>query len=96
MVYAGAPPQPNHAPDGQESGWVALVSGLDIDGTDLSRLDARCDVLVEWLNGEIGCDEEKRLARRVSRLVIAGNSVRPPSACVEPLKVKEDKKPVSV
>ncbi|KAG0143856.1 hypothetical protein CROQUDRAFT_80673 [Cronartium quercuum f. sp. fusiforme G11] len=94
IVCAGAPSQPDCSTNPEEQeGWVAIISGLDLDGSEAARLDARCDLLAEWLDGEIGSEEERQLAKRVSRLVIAGNSVRPTSACVDAVKAKVDKKP---
>jgi len=86
MVYAGAPPQPKSrvSPKGSsQQGLVAIVSGLDLNNNTSPRVAARAEILVEWLNGEIGGEDERRLARSVGRLVIAGNLTRVPSA-IEP------------
>ncbi|KAA1100699.1 hypothetical protein PGTUg99_017091 [Puccinia graminis f. sp. tritici] len=90
LIYAGVPDQPRK-PTGKkkedlDQGLVALVSGLDLDNNNSSRTKARAETLVEWLNGQIGGDEERRLARSVGRLVIAGNLTRVPSVNEPPVQ----------
>jgi DNA polymerase delta subunit 2 len=55
--------------------WIALISGLDIG--PLSSSDAQIQLLVEYLTGEGGGLEDQLLASKVSRLIIAGNSLAP-------------------
>ncbi|KAH9821825.1 DNA polymerase alpha/epsilon subunit B-domain-containing protein [Melampsora americana] len=88
IVNAGVPNQ-SIRPDPKEEekeGWVAIISGLDLDGTEAIRLDSRCELLVDWLNGQIGSEEEKALAMSVGRLIIAGNSVRASTDPTNPMK----------
>lgn len=68
-----SPAGPSHSQGPDE--WVALVSGLDIG--EPSPEDAQIDMLVEYLTGELGGTDEQSSAARVSRLIIAGNSLAP-------------------
>ncbi|KAI0818851.1 DNA polymerase alpha/epsilon subunit B-domain-containing protein [Irpex lacteus] len=56
-----------------EDEWVALVSGLDVGAP--SYADGQLQLLVEYLTGEAGGLEEQLGASRISRLIIAGNSL---------------------
>ncbi|KZT65450.1 hypothetical protein DAEQUDRAFT_759330 [Daedalea quercina L-15889] len=59
--------------DGQEDEWVALVSGLEIGAP--SPADAQIQMLVEYLTGEAGGPDDQAICSRISRLIIAGNSL---------------------
>ncbi|KAK2460559.1 hypothetical protein APHAL10511_007029 [Amanita phalloides] len=61
--------------DVDEQDWIAVVSGLDI-GSDTTD-DAKIQMLVEYLAGEVGCVDDQRSAAQISRLIIAGNSLVP-------------------
>jgi len=52
---------------------VALVSGLDISGTDADTLTL--SLLSEFLLGEALDEEDRHAATSISRLIIAGNSI---------------------
>ncbi|PLW48755.1 hypothetical protein PCASD_03195 [Puccinia coronata f. sp. avenae] len=98
IVYAGVPPQPKSpllstAQEGSQ-GLVAIVSGLDLNSTSPSRANARAEMLVQWLNGEVGGEEERGLARSVGRLVIAGNLTRVPSAAETTTTNGQSKEPM--
>ena len=56
---------------------VALISGLEISGDEADSLTV--DLLMEFLLGEAGGDAEKDQISRISRLIIAGNSLAIPS-----------------
>lgn len=56
--------------------WIAFVSGLNI-GSPSTPSDLRINLLVEYLLGETGDDEDRKNASRISRLVIAGDSFAP-------------------
>ncbi|KAI5478420.1 hypothetical protein MNV49_005169 [Pseudohyphozyma bogoriensis] len=91
ICYAGLPHQPE-LPDIADSGmevdgegakedageWVALVSGLSFTGKNDVN-DLKADVLAEWLLGELGDEEDAKDATKVSRLIIAGNSLATPT-----------------
>lgn len=66
---------PQHAlPEREESEYVALVSGLSIGrNTDTNPL--RTHVLVDYLAGRIGDDQEKQFVSKIVRTIIVGNSV---------------------
>ena len=52
---------------------VAIVSGLEFSGTEADTLNI--SMLVEYLLGEAGSDEDRQSASKISRLIIAGNSI---------------------
>ncbi|KAI0637203.1 DNA polymerase alpha/epsilon subunit B-domain-containing protein [Trametes polyzona] len=53
--------------------WVALVSGLEIGSENPT--EGQIQMLAEYLTAEISGPEEQSQAARVSRLIIAGNSL---------------------
>lgn len=53
--------------------YVAVVSGLSIGSP--SPADAQIQMLVEYLNGEVGGPDDQQLASQITRLIIAGNSL---------------------
>lgn len=55
--------------------WVGIVSGLDIGALDPP--DAQLQMLSEYLSGEICGTEEQSNVARISRMIIAGNSLSP-------------------
>ena len=65
----------------QTGGKVALVSGLGITGEEGGYL--RLDLLMEFLLGESNGAEDQEEASRISRLIIAGNSLGQPSVKAE-------------
>jgi DNA polymerase delta subunit 2 len=69
-LTAVAPPEENSSDE-----WIALVSGLDIGSP--SSADAQVQLLIEYLTGEGGGAEDQVSASRISRLIIAGNSLAP-------------------
>jgi len=65
-LYPGLPnqkplPQEEKEQDeGKEGEWIALVSGLEMGNSSVVG-DLRSELLVEWLNGELG-DQEVRFS----------------------------------
>lgn len=57
----------------KDGGKVAIVSGLGISGDEADSLSL--DLLMEFLLGEAGGSAEQEEACRISRLIIAGNSL---------------------
>lgn len=57
----------------KDGGKVAIVSGLGISGDEANSLSL--DLLMEFLLGEAGGSVEQEEASRISRLIIAGNSL---------------------
>ncbi|KAI0665028.1 DNA polymerase alpha/epsilon subunit B-domain-containing protein [Cubamyces menziesii] len=53
--------------------WIALVSGLDVGAA--SPADGQLQLLAEFLTAEVGGTEDQSQAARISRLIIAGNSL---------------------
>ncbi|CDO70693.1 hypothetical protein BN946_scf184798.g8 [Trametes cinnabarina] len=53
--------------------WVALVSGLEVGSANPA--DGQIQMLAEYLSAEVGGTEDQSQAARVSRLIIAGNSL---------------------
>lgn len=78
LCYPGLPPQSEDEDmmvlDGADE-WIAVVSGLSIGSPSLP--DVSLQMLVEYLTGEEGGIEDQASAARISRLVIAGNSLAP-------------------
>lgn len=75
----------------QPDEYLAVVSGLSI-GTD-SQADAQIQMLVEYLSGEVGGQDDQVFAAQITRLIIAGNSLL--SVADVEIGVEEDeKKPV--
>lgn len=77
--FAGLPPQPARTASTSskkgEDRWVAIVSGLEM-GAEYVAADVRADMLAEWILGELESDSDDAL--RVSRLILAGNSLGEP------------------
>lgn len=74
--------------------WIAAISGLDI-GSD-SPSEAQIQLLVEYLAGEGGGTTDQVAASRISRLVIAGNSLAPVTEGLpENINTPEERKAVS-
>lgn len=71
-----------------EGEWIALVSGLEMGGSS-DAADLRVQLFAEWLIGELGDDEDQQEAVKVTRLILAGNSLLRPE-----LSVDDAKKPV--
>ena len=103
ICFAGLPPQMSlsgadspgkgkaPARDDDAGHWIAIASGLELGG-GLDADDARVEMLVEWLLGELGDETDQRRAARVSKLILAGNSMKQPAKVVETAAI-EDKKP---
>lgn len=89
ILYAGLPPQPPR-PAGTtgEGEWVALLSGLALGGSEKAELKG--GLLAEWLTGELGGEEDGEEAVKITRLILAGNSLAQPRE-----DEGDDKKPVS-
>ncbi|GAA5896256.1 DNA-directed DNA polymerase delta subunit POL31 [Sporobolomyces salmoneus] len=90
FIYCGMPPQSQakstpttmEDDDGEGEGeWVALASGMEM-GNEQMVGDLKSELLVEWLNGEIGDQEDSEEATKISRLVLAGNSLAQPDLTV--------------
>lgn len=73
--------------------WVAVVSGFDVGALDPP--DAQLQMLAEYLSGEACGPEEQLGAARVSRLIIAGNSLSPAVAETQEVEKKGVSSPYS-
>ena len=67
-----------------KAGKIAVVSGLGINGDEGDTM--ALDLLMEYLLGEAASTQEQEEASRISRLVIAGNSL----ASANPIPSRED------
>ena len=65
----------HHSP--ATEGKVAIVSGLEITGEEDDGLSL--ELLAEYLLGEAGGEAEREEAAKISRLIVAGNSVGRPT-----------------
>ncbi|GAA5972676.1 hypothetical protein JCM11641_002969 [Rhodosporidiobolus odoratus] len=85
--YPGMAPQPPQAEQKGDGEWVALASGLEM-GSASDVADIRAELLLEWLLGEAGEEEDQADAVKVTRLILAGNSLVQPelSTLEEPKK----------
>ena len=59
--------------ESDEGEWIGLVSGLDIGSPSSS--DAKVQLLMEYLTAESGGNKDQATSSRISRLIIAGNSL---------------------
>ena len=64
-----------HSGPGVRDGDADIVSGLDIGSSDAA--DGQLQLLAEYLAGEAGGLAEQSQSSRISRLIIAGNSLAP-------------------
>ncbi|GAA5914516.1 hypothetical protein JCM5296_003057 [Sporobolomyces johnsonii] len=87
FCFAGMPEQPPLAPKTPEGEWVALASGLEM-GNASQVADLRTELLAEWLLGEAGGAEDVDEAVKVTRLILAGNSLAQPDLTVDDSKKK--------
>nr|WRH23603.1 DNA polymerase delta subunit 2 [Naematelia aurantialba] len=69
-----------------EHTWVALASGLSV-GAQEAPADLKAQLLVEWLTGESGGISDQQDSSRVTRLILAGNSL------TTPIRGEDDKQP---
>lgn len=73
VYYPEFPPQ--HAlPERSESEYVALVSGLSL-GRNTDSKPLRNHVLMDYLAGRIGNDDEKQFVAQIVRTIFVGNSI---------------------
>lgn len=70
---------------------IAIVSGLDISGTEADTLNL--SLLSEYLLGEALDDEDQEAVSKISRLVIAGNSIASDAIPNQTDSVNETRKP---
>lgn len=75
----------SNGPDADSDTWVALISGLDMQGAQ-GRADVRAQVLAEYLTGESAGDAERTTSKRIARVIIAGNAFAEPEREVETTK----------
>ena len=69
--------------------WIAVVSGLEVGA--FSPADGQLQLLAEYLTGDAGGLYEQSGVSRISRLIIAGNSLASVTSATE----ETDKKGVS-
>lgn len=88
MDRINCPTEPNASDE-----WIATISGLDVGS--LSPSDAQIQMLVEYLTGEAGGIDDQVSASQISRLIIAGDSLAPPTLTTgeTPINI-EDRKAV--
>ncbi|KIX00348.1 uncharacterized protein Z518_10487 [Rhinocladiella mackenziei CBS 650.93] len=76
---------------GQPKKMIALVSGLDISGSDADTLSL--SLLTEFLLGEALDDDNRDKASTISRLIIAGNSIASDLLPNHQTSIEDGKKP---
>ncbi|KAG2219561.1 hypothetical protein INT45_013220 [Circinella minor] len=73
VCYPGVAPQQPLPQTRDDSKYVALVSGLNV-GADAAT-DLKLQLLTEYLTGELGTIDIQKSSSRITRLIIAGNSI---------------------
>lgn len=68
-----APQQPIPEVSYKKAQYVAIISGLSIDNS--ANNENYLQPLVEFFNGELGGDEDRKLSSNIVHLIIAGNSL---------------------
>lgn len=74
QIYLPEFPPQDPLPEREESEYVALVSGLSI-GHNSDANPLRSHVLVDYLAGRIGNEEEKQFVSQIVRTIVVGNSI---------------------
>lgn len=93
-VFASLPPPHPSNPlagikaETAEDQWAVLMSGLAIGGESALESELSLQLLVEYLTGELGDDEDRNSVSHVVAAVIAGNSLAPPARTEEEDKPK--------
>ncbi|KDE06249.1 hypothetical protein MVLG_03408 [Microbotryum lychnidis-dioicae p1A1 Lamole] len=86
FCYAGLPPPApitedadamNVSDEDRPEEWVAIVSGLEMGDGDRTQ-EMRRELLVEYLLGELGGNEHSEEAAKITRVILAGNSMAQP------------------
>lgn len=75
----------------KEPKFVLFISGLGIDGSMSEDLTLSSQLLVDFIAGRLGGDEEIKIASHIVRVVIAGNSIAQPDSSI----AKEHRFPVT-
>jgi DNA polymerase delta subunit 2 len=90
FCHSGLPPQPSRSLKPRESSYVALISNLQM-GSTTSASELRTEMLLEWMLGELGNNEDDRQkVRKITKIILAGNSL----AQID-ISLEDSKKPVS-
>ncbi|GAO50669.1 hypothetical protein SAICODRAFT_94784 [Saitoella complicata NRRL Y-17804] len=84
-----APQKEVEVDENGEDEWIAVVSGLGLTGHEHENLQTH--LLAEYLTGELGTNEDQLQARKISRVIFAGNSV---DALAKPSPTDEDESTV--
>lgn len=89
IIFTGIPMQLKR-PILEKDKYVALVSGINI-GEEV-RNPLAVQLMVDYLSGHIGGAAEQEFESRISRLIIAGNSLVPPEEKTDGAAVKNYQK----
>lgn len=81
VCFAGLAPQPP-LPKAQEDKYVALVSGLGAGDAEANPL--LLQLLVDYLGGLLGGQQEQATVRRIVRVVVAGGLLKGSAALSQP------------
>jgi DNA polymerase delta subunit 2 len=55
--------------------FVMFVSGLSIDGDMNEELALSSQLLVDFVSGRLGGEEENKIASHITRVIVSGNSM---------------------
>ncbi|CAD5123822.1 DgyrCDS12130 [Dimorphilus gyrociliatus] len=64
-------PEQRAKPSLSDDMWIAFVSGLDLDGANDDLVSLQ--LLVDYLTGILGCDEDQAKISKITRCIFAGN-----------------------
>ena len=64
----------------KEPRFVLLLSGLSIDGAMSEELTLSSQLLIDFIAGRLGGDDDIRIASRIVRVIVAGNSIAQPES----------------
>lgn len=66
-------PSQDPLPSLRDDLWIALISGLDLGETNDDLVSLQ--ILVDYLTGTLGCNEDQKNISRITRCIFAGNSL---------------------
>jgi len=89
VIFSEMPMQPQR-PIIEKDKYVAIVSGIEIGNEDRNPLPVQ--LFIDYISGHIGGTWEQEFEARITRLVIAGNSLAPPEKKTDCAEVKNYQK----
>lgn len=75
-VFLPSLPPQQELPTRPDSEYIALVSGLSVGSKQAALAPLHTHLLVDYLAGRIGDDQEKQFVSQIVRTVVVGNSIQ--------------------